>query len=116
MPRKRSPGLAVPRVLGAAPLGVTKKVAAEIVRDLRKQLSQDGRAVTVRTMRFIPSTRATTESGSFQVIANTVFDVMPGKDATPRLEALDSVVTIGRKDGVQMLEGLSIPALQRTTF
>jgi hypothetical protein len=115
MRRSRSPNPAAPRVVGAGPLGVTKKVTAEILRDLRNQLSQNGRSVTVKWMRFIPSSRTTTENGSFQVIANNFIEVIPGKDSSPRYEALDSVVTVGRTDGVQKLEGLTIPALQRAT-
>ncbi len=115
MRHKRSRGPAAPRVLGAVPLGVTKKVTAEIVRDLYNQLNQDGRSVTVKAMRFLPSSRTATENGSFQVIANTVFEVMRGKDSTPHAETLDSVVTVGRTGGVQKLEGVTIPALQRAT-
>jgi hypothetical protein len=113
MTRKRSDNSAAPRVIGAVPLGVTKKVAAEIVRDLRNQLSRDGRSVNVKAIRFIPSTRTMTESGAFQVVANAFFEVAPDRDSPPRPEALDSVVTVGRTGGVQRLEGVSIPALQR---
>jgi hypothetical protein len=101
------------RVVGAAPLGVTKKVAADIVRAFREQLSQTGREVNVKAMRFIPSSRATTERGSFQVVANNFIEIVPGNNASPRYETLDSVVTVGRQGGVQKLEGLTIPALQR---
>lgn len=115
MRRKQLANLAAPRILGAAPLGVTKKVTAEIVRDLRNQLSQDGRSVTVKAMRFIPSSRTAMENGSFQVVANTLIEVTPGNHSAPRPETLDSVVTVGRTDGIQKLEGLTIPALQRMT-
>lgn len=112
MRRPRSPAVAGPRVIGAVPLGVTKKVANEIVRGLNHQLSQDGRSVTVKAVRFIPSSRTTTETGSFQVVANAFFEVNRGKDIPPRSEALDSVVTVGRVGRAQKLESLSIPALR----
>ncbi len=112
MRRRRLPGSISPRILGDVPLGVTKKVTAAIVRDLRHQLSQNGRSVNVKAIRFIPSTRTLTETNAFQVVANTVLEVTAGKDASPRLESLDSVVTVGRTGGVQTLEGLTIPALQ----
>jgi hypothetical protein len=110
MPPSKTPE---PRVVGAGSLGVTKKVTAEIVRDLRNQLGQDGRSVTVKTLRFIPSSRTTTETGAFQVLANTFFEILSDKDTVPRSEALDSVVTVGRSGGVQKLESLTIPALHR---
>jgi hypothetical protein len=100
-------------VIGAVTVGVTKKVAAEIVRDLRNQLSRDGRSVNVKAVRFTPPTRATTASGAFQVVANAFFEVAPDRDSPPRPDALDSVVTVGRTGGVQRLEVVSIPALQR---
>ena len=115
MPRTRLLEPAAPRVLGAAPLRMTKKVTDEILRALRDKLSQNGGSVTVKSIRFIPSSRTTTESGSFQVVANTVIEVLPGNDSPPRPEALDSVVTVGRRGRVQRLEALSIPALQRAT-
>lgn len=115
MRRRRLANPVVPRILGATPLGVTKKVTDEIVRGLRNQLSRDGRSVTVKAMRFIPSSRIATEGGSFQVVANAVVEVKPGKDHSPHSEALDSVVTIGRAGGTQKLEGLTIPSLQRAT-
>jgi hypothetical protein len=101
-----------PRVLGATPAGVTKRVTAEIVRDLRNQLSGNGRSVTVKAMRFIPSSRTSMENGSFQVVANNVIEVASDKGSAPRPEVLDSVITVGRTGGVQKLQDLSIPALQ----
>jgi len=114
MPRKPISDRTAPRILGAAPLGVTKKLAAQIVRGLRDQLSREGRAVTVKAVRFIPSSRTATGSGSFQVVANTVVEVTPDAGAATRVEALDSVVTVGRTGRARKLESLTIPALQRS--
>ncbi len=114
MTRKRSDKAAEPRVIGAVLLGVTKKVAAEIVQDLRNQLSRDGRSVNMKAIRFIPSSRTTTESGAFQVVANAFYEVTTDRESPARPEALDSVVTVGRTEGVQRPEGVSILALQRT--
>ena len=94
-------------------VGVTKKVAAEIVRDLRNQLSRDGRSVNVKAVRLIAATRTTTESGAFQVVAKAFFEAAADRDSPPRPEALNSVVTAGRTGGVQRLEGVSVPALSR---
>jgi hypothetical protein len=102
-------------VLGAKPLGITKKVTTEIIRSLRDQLERNDRSVTVKSIRFIPSSRSVTESGAFQVIAHTVFDAMYGTETKPHVEALESVVTVGRMGGSQMLEELSIPALRHRT-
>jgi hypothetical protein len=102
-----------PRVVGAAPLGVTRKVTDQMVRDFSKQLSQGGRTVTVKAIRFIPSSRTMTDTGSFQVVANNFVEITPSIASSPRLETMDSVVTVGRTGGVQKLEGLSIPALER---
>jgi hypothetical protein len=113
MTGKQSDTPAAPRVIGAVPLGVTETVATEIVRDLRNQLSRDGRSVNMKAIRFIPSTRTATESGAFQVVANAFFEMAPDRDSPPRREALDSVVTIGWTGDVQRLEGVSIPALRR---
>jgi hypothetical protein len=113
MRSKRFVSPAFPRVLGAESLGVTKKVTAEIVKDVRKKLNQSGRTVTVKAMRFIPSSRTITANGSFQVVANTVIEEKPSRSSMPRSETLDSVVTVGRKGRVQKLEDLTIPELQR---
>jgi len=113
MAEKQSPAQTGPRVIGAVPLGVTKKVTADIVRAFRKQLSETGRDVNVKALRFIPSSRTATESDSFQVIASNFIEIIPGKNASPRYETVESVVTVGRQGGVQKLEGLMIPALRR---
>nr|WP_294547809.1 hypothetical protein [uncultured Rhodopila sp.] len=113
MTGKQSDTPAAPLIIGAVPLGVTETVATEIMQDLRNQLSRDGRAVNMKAIRFIPSTRTTTESGAFQVVANAFFEMVPDGDTPPRPEALDSVVTIGWTGDVQRLEGVSIPALRR---
>ena len=111
MPRKQSTDDVAPRVLGAVPLGVTKKVTDAIIREVREQFQRDGRSVTVKAVSFIPSSRTETERGSFQVVANTVIEVIPQVGAAARAEALDSVVTVGRNGRTQTLESLSIPTL-----
>jgi hypothetical protein len=110
MPRKTSQMM--PRVVGAEALGVTKKVTADIVRALRTQLDASGRRSTIRSVRFITSSRADNDDGSFEVLANTLIDLAPSEDRVPRAEALGAVVKVGHSGRAQTLEGLQIPALR----
>jgi hypothetical protein len=107
---------AEPRVIGAVPAGVTVAVAAAIVQGLHDQLSRDGRSVTVKAVRFIPSSRTEMKNGSLQMVANTVFEVTPDAGAKTRVEAFESVVTVGGAGPTQRLESLSIPALRHPAF
>jgi hypothetical protein len=101
------------RIDGAVPLGLTKKVTDQIVKGIRRQFNEAGRSVAVKALQFSPSTRTTTETGSFQVLANTIVEVLNATGSQPRIEAMDSVVTVGRGAGGQKLEALAIPRLQR---
>jgi hypothetical protein len=92
---------------------VSDAVASAIIKSVRDQFSGAGRSVTVKAVRFIPSSRTETENGSFQMVANTVVELTPESGAPTRVEALDSVVTVGGTGPTQKLESLSIPALQR---
>jgi hypothetical protein len=100
-----------PRVVGAAPLGVTDEAAAEIGLEVQSLFKQKGREAHVKAMRFIPSTLTELDDGGVQVIANTTVEVA---GATPHSETVDSVLTFKRTDGANELRSLSIPALERT--
>jgi hypothetical protein len=115
MRRSQSSGTyEAPRVVGAEPLKVKKPLTDAVVRKLREQLGQSGRCVAVKAIRFIPSSRTDTGTGSFQVVANAVVEVTAGSNSPPRAEAFDFVVTVGKSPGgIQRLDHLAIPTLQR---
>lgn len=100
-------------VVGATPTGVTKKVVASLGRQIKGVFGQNGKSVVVKGMRFIPSTKVDLGGGSFQVMANTVVEVAGSGGGSTRSQSVDSVVTVERVAGGQVLKGVKIPSLER---
>jgi hypothetical protein len=100
-------------IVGAKPAGITKKVASGVEEQVKSAFGKSGKQVTVKGMRFIPSTKVDLGQGAFQVMANTVVEVA-GTGSHRREESVDSVVTVDRGERrSQTLRAVKIPSLDR---
>lgn len=106
---KSSPDLVL-NIVGAKPVGVTKKVAEELGREIAEAYRGKGRTVRLKGVRFNPSSKMNLGDGQFEVLANTVVEVEGQEGRPARSEAVEAVVTIGRDKG-QVLRTVKIPAL-----
>lgn len=93
--------------------GFTKSVAAGVEKTVRGAYELSGKQVRVKGTRFIPSTVVELGRGRFQVMANTVVEIAGQGGRPSRSEAVESVVTVGRKKAGQVLDGVKIPAFER---
>jgi hypothetical protein len=100
----------VPQIFGAKPLGVTKKVASSVGSRIKNAFIQDGRIVTVKGTSFIPATKVQFGKDEFQVMANTVIEISSPGGTSKQSKSVDSVVTIGRDNGSQILKRVEIPS------
>lgn len=102
-------------VTGAVPSGLTKKVVSSLGKQVKDVFQRHGTDVSVKGMRFIPSTKVDLGEGAFEVLASTVVEVAGNGKAPARPEAFDSVITVGRLEHTgQVLKGVKIPALERS--
>lgn len=103
-------------VVGIKPAGVTKKVVAEIVRNVRKQMLEKGHSVVVRSLLFIPSTRTASGEDEFEILVNTLVEAKQSVPPRRRRAALETIATVAGRGRVQRLERLAIPFIEQVTL
>ena len=95
------------RVIGAESAGVATNVAESVSMRVEGAYRHTGHLVRTVAIRFIPSTKTELGNGSFEVLASATIKSLFGR----RLEAADTVLTIGLVDGRQYLQAVTVPIL-----
>jgi len=103
-------------VIGAKTSGVTQKVASTVDKKVKSAFLSDGKLVTIKGTRYIPSTKVFLAKDLFEVMANTVIEVASIDSTDKSVKSIDSVVTVGRENNSQVLKNFNIPSLEKIVF
>ena len=102
-----------PKIVGILPSGMDRQVAKAAGTKIKQVFQDKGDEVSVRSLRFIPSSFTKLDDDTFQVVANTTLEADRNQThpRATRARVVDSIVTLGRKEGKLVFRNATVPSL-----